>query len=424
MSILIKGGRVVDPANKLDALMDIRVENGQISKVAKDIALTAPTLIDARGKIVAPGIVDMHVHLREPGREDKETVASATAAAASAGVTTVLAMPNTQPAMDCAENIDLLKKIIADSAAVDVLICGAITRGRLGKELNDIAGLKEKGVLAVSDDGTSVDGDELMLEAFKAAQRCSLLTICHSEDKSLSRGGVMNAGFNATRLGLRGISKESEYKRVERDIHLAGKAKAAVHIAHVSCSQSVEAIAKAKKRGIAVTCETAPHYFSLTEDALLDYDTNKKMNPPLRTADDLLAVKQGLKDGTIDAIASDHAPHTENEKDIEFERAEFGVVGLETELAAGITELVSTGLLSWSELIQKFSLNPSRILGIDKGTLSVGSAADIMIISADKIWTVDKKDLFSKSKNSAFLGKQLKGRVDCTICHGKVVFKR
>jgi len=424
MNILIKGGRVIDPKNKIDAVMDILLENGKISKIAKNITTKTETFIDAHGKIVAPGIVDMHVHLREPGREDKETVSSATAAAASAGVTTVLAMPNTHPAMDCAENINLLKKIISKSAKINVLICAAISRGRLGQELNDFVKLQKAGALAVSDDGSSVDSDVLMLAALKAAAKCRLLTICHCEDKSLSCFGVMNTGFNSTRLGLRGISKASEYKRIERDIKLAEKVKAAVHIAHLSCSESVEIVAKAKKRGVLVTCETAPHYFSLTEEALLDYDTNKKMNPPLRAPSDLLAIKQGLKDGTIDAIASDHAPHTENEKNIEFERAEFGVVGLETELAVGITELVTSGILSLSQLMQKISLNPSRILGIDKGTLSIGAAADIMIVSADQLWTVEKKNLLSKSRNSAFLGKQLRGVVDYTICSGKIIFKR
>jgi len=264
----------------------------------------------------------------------------------------------------------------------------------------------------------------LMLEGFKEAQACGILTICHCEDKSLSPKGVMNLGFNSTRLGLRGISKESEYKRVERDINLADKAKAAVHIAHVSCAESVKIIAKAKKKGIKVTCETAPHYFALTEDALLDYDTNMKMNPPLRSNEDLLAIKEGLKDGTIDAIASDHAPHTENEKDIEFERAEFGVVGLETELSVAITELIDKEILTWSQLFEKLSLNPSRILSIDKGTLSPGAAADIIIISDKEEWQVGKKSFLSKSKNSAFLGKTLKGRIVYTICNGKVVYKK
>ncbi len=424
MSILIKGGRVIDPENKIDAKLDILIEGNKISQVAKNIQAQDATIIDANNKIVAPGIIDMHAHLREPGREDKETVVTATLAAAKGGVTTVLAMPNTQPAMDCPESIRLLQEIINKDAKVNVLICGTITKGRLGKELSDIAALKKSGVYAISDDGCSVDSDELMLEALKKAKQAGLLTICHSEDKKLSGKGVINLGFNSTRLGLRGISNESEYKRVRRDIELAKKATAAVHIAHVSCRESIEIIAQAKKTGVKVTCETAPHYFTLTEDALLGYDTNMKMNPPLRSKEDLLAIKQGLKDGTIDVIASDHAPHTENEKDIEFERAEFGVVGLETELSAGINELLAKGVLDWPGLVEKFCLNPAKILGLDAGRLAKGSPADIIIVSDQESWVVDKQNLVSKSKNSAFLGYSLKGRVDYTICNGQLIYQR
>ena len=424
MSILIKNGRLIDPANKIDAVLDILVEDNKISKVAKDIKVQADSIIDGTNKIIAPGIVDMHVHLRQPGREDKETVATATAAAAKGGVTTVLAMPNTNPAIDCKESIELLKGIINKSAKVNVFVCGSITKGRLGKELSEIMALKENGACALSDDGCSVDNDELMLEAFLKAKQTGILTICHCEDKKLSGKGVINLGFNSTRLGLRGISNESEYKRVARDIELAEKAGAAVHIAHVSCRESIEIIARAKKKGIQVTCETAPHYFTLTEDALLGYDTNMKMNPPLRSQEDLAAVKQGLKDGTIDAIASDHAPHTENEKDIEFERAEFGVVGLETELAVSITELINSKLLDWAKLVEKLCLNPARILGINRGTLGAGAAADIVVISGGEEWLVRKNELVSKSKNSAFLGRTLKGGVDYTICNGKIVYKK
>jgi len=424
VSILIKNGRVIDPANKIDAVLDILIQDNKISKVASHLQASAETIIDATNKIVAPGLVDMHVHLREPGREDKETVLSATAAAAKGGVTSVLAMPNTQPAMDCPKNIALLREIINQDAKVNVFICGAITRGRLGEKLNDILALKKAGVYALSDDGCSVDNDELMLEAFKKAKLAGLLTICHSEDKKLAQKGSINLGFNSTRLGLRGISNEAEYKRVRRDIQLADQAKAALHIAHVSCRESVEIIAQAKKKGILVTCETAPHYFALTDEALLGYDTNMKMNPPLRSKEDLAAIRQGLKKGVIDAIASDHAPHTENEKDIEFERAEFGVVGLETELSVGITELINQEVLGWPELIQKFCFNPARILGIERGKLTAGSFADVVIISEQESWIVERAGLVSKSKNSSFLGRSLKGLVDYTICNGEIVYQR
>jgi dihydroorotase len=420
MKILIKNGRVIDPLNKLDETLDIFVENGKIAKLAKNIQSDADKLIDATGRIILPGLLDMHVHLREPGREDKETIATGTRAAAKGGITSVLAMPNTTPAIDCAENVVLLKNIIHKTAETDVLIAGTITRGRLGSELTDMAGLKQEGVVAISDDGSSVDNEALLLEALQQAKKHKLLVICHCEDKLLSAKGAVNLGFTSTRLGLRGIPKESEFQRVRRDIQLAAKTDAAIHIAHVSCRESVEIIAEAKKKGIRVTCETAPHYLALSEEAVLGYDTNMKMNPPLRSKDDVASIRQGLKDGIIDVIASDHAPHTENEKDIEFERAEFGVIGLETALAVVITELVNTGLLSWSDLVRKMALHPAQILGLDKGTLSVGSDADIIVVSPIKEWVVQKEGLVSKSKNSAFLGKALKGAVEYTICSGKI----
>lgn len=422
MKLLIRGGRVIDPANNLDEVLDILIEDSRIAKIAKNIKAEADKVIDAVGKIVMPGAVDMHTHLREPGREDEETVLSATRAALAGGVTSLLAMPNTSPAMDCPDNVWRLKGIISNTSAANVFICGAITRGRQGKELTDIASLKREEVLAISDDGCSVDNEEIFLQALKEAQENNLLVISHCEDKKLSNGGVVNLGWTSTRLGLRGISRESEYNRVERDIQLAQRALARIHIAHVSCKESVEIIAQAKKKAIKVTAETAPHYFSLTEEAVLNYDSNKKMNPPLRAQEDVLALKQALKDGTIDAIASDHAPHTENEKEIEFERAEFGVIGLETELALSISELISSGLLDWSGLVRKISLNPARILGLGKGTLGIGADADLVVLDPDKEWTVEKSAIISKSKNSAFLGRQLKGRVEYTIVNGNIVY--
>ncbi|MDP3732016.1 MAG: dihydroorotase, partial [Candidatus Omnitrophota bacterium] len=378
---------------------------------------------DATDKIVLPGLVDMHVHLREPGREDKETIESGTKAAIKGGVTSLLAMPNTQPAIDCPENARLLKNIIDKTAKANVFICAAITRERKGQELTDAAKLKKEGVVAISDDGSSVDNDELMLQALKKAKEQDILVISHCEDKALSAAGVVNLGIISTRLGLRGISSESEYKRVERDLKLAEKAKAHIHITHISCKESVELIAKAKKKGINVTVDVTPQHFSLSEEAVLGFDTNMKMNPPLRSQKDKEALKEGLKSGIIDAIASDHAPHTENEKEIEFERAEFGVIGLETELAVSITELVKTGLLVWPDLVKKLCLNPAKILGINKGALGVGCAADILVVSPDKEWVVQKEEFASKSKNSAFLGKKLTGVVEYTICNGRIAYK-
>ncbi len=421
--VLIKGGRIIDPANNLDDALDILIEDSKISKVAKNITCEADKKIDARDKIILPGIVDMHVHLREPGREDKETVASGTRAALKGGVTSLLAMPNTFPALDSPENIRILKNIVEQTAQANVLITGAITKGRLGKELSEIAKLKKEGVVAISDDGSSLESEELMLEALKIAKKENLLVIAHCEDKRLCANGVVNSGFTSTRMGLKGISRESEYKRVKRDIDLAEHAGARIHIAHVSCAESVEIIAKAKKKGIKLTCEVTPHHFTLDEEAVLMFDTNMKMSPPLRSKDDVIALREGLADGTIDVIASDHAPHTENEKEIEFERAEFGVIGLETELALGISELVQKNVLDWPEFVRKICLNPAEILGIKKGNLKTGADADLVIVSPDKEWIVEKSGFFSRSRNCAFLGRKLKGLVEYTIYAGKIAYK-
>ncbi len=423
MKILIKNGRVIDPANNIDGLYDVLAENGKISQVFRGITSRADTIIDATDKIVMPGIVDMHVHLREPGREDKETIATGTKAALRGGVTSVLAMPNTQPAIDCEENVDFLKIIIDKTAKANVFICGAITKERIGKELAGTVKLKKKGVIAISDDGASLDNAELMLKALAKAKEEGILVISHCEDKALSVGGVVNLGIVSTRLGLRGMSSESEYKRVQRDLLLAEKSKARLHIAHVSCKESVELIAKAKKKGVKVTAEVTPHHFSLSEEATLGFNTNMKMNPPLRSKEDKEAVRQGLKNAAIDVIASDHAPHTENAKEIEFDRADFGVIGLETELAVAIKELVKTGLLDWGDLVERMCLNPAKILGIKKGTLGAGSDADIIVVSPDKEWMVRKEEFLSKSKNSAFLGKKLTGLVDYTISSGIIAYK-
>ena len=423
MKLLIKNGLVVDPSSGFNGVMDILVENSLISRVEKNIQDACDSVIDATDKIVLPGLVDMHVHLREPGREDKETVSSGTKAALRGGVTSVLAMPNTTPAIDSVEQVKLLKKIVQKTAHANVFLASAITKGRMGQEVVDIVALKNEGVVALTDDGDSVDSTEVMREALMKARDANILIICHAEDKSLVKNGVINLGLISTQLGLRGIPKESEYKRVERDLQLASATGAAIHIAHVSCSESVALIAEAKAKGTRVTAETAPHYFTLCDEDLMGYDTNLKMNPPLRTRKDREALRVALKSGVIDAIASDHAPHTENEKEIEFDRAEFGVIGLETELAVSITELVESRLLDWPDLVQKMANNPAKILGIAKGTLKIGADADIIIVDSKKEWTVTKESFASMSNNSSFLGRTLKGKVVCTIFGGKVAFK-
>lgn len=419
---VIKNGRVIDPVNKIDDTLDVAVSAGRIDKIAKDIK-SSYEMIDAKGMIVAPGLVDMHVHLREPGREDKETVLTGTRAAVKGGFTAVACMPNTQPPVDTKETVRLLKKIIEKDAVSAVFIIGAITKERAGIELVDFSDMAKEGVAAVSDDGSSVEDEDVMLEALKKSKTNSLLVIAHCEDPKLSGRGLVNRGFISTKTGMREIPAKSEYERVRRDLALAGKASCRIHIAHVSCKESVDLIRKAKHSGLKVTAETAPHYFTLTEDCCVTYDTNTKMNPPLRTKEDTEAIREALKDGTIDAIASDHAPHTDSEKDVEFEFAPFGIIGLESSLGLSIMELVEKGVLTWSELILKMSSNPAKILASKSGSLEKGKPADITIIDPNKEYILTKDSLESKSRNSPFINWRLKGKAAHVFVNGRLVVK-
>ena len=424
MDILIKNGHVIDPANGRDGIFDVLIENGKIKKVAKNIDEKSEVVIDAKNKIVTPGLIDMHVHLREPGREDIETVAQGTRAAISGGMTSVCSMPNTMPPVDDSKVVKHLNNVIKKDALTNVFVVGAITKKRAGTELVDMKDMKKEGAIALSDDGNSVQDESTMFSAVKRAKENDILLISHCEDKRISKDGVINEGMIATKLGLRGIPKRAEYEFIERDINLAKKVKAKLHIAHVSCKESVDVIRKAKKSGIDITAESAPHYFSLDENACATYDTRTKMNPPLRSAEDIEAIKNGLQDGTLDAIASDHAPHGKHEKEVEFDFAAFGIIGLETSLSLAIMNLIDKKKISWKRLIELMSVNPARILGLKKkGKLSSGSDADITIIDPDKKWVYTKDSILSKSKNSPFIGKMLKGRATDVIVGGKIVMK-
>ena len=423
MSILIKKGRVIDPANKRDGVFDILVEDGKISKVAKNINKKIKSVIDAKGKIVLPGLIDMHTHLREPGREDTETISTGLRAAVKGGFTSVCSMPNTTPACD---NQSIVKFIINEAkktSLANIFPMGTITKNREGKEISEMADLKEAGCVGFSDDGDSVKDTSLMRRALEYASMLDVPIIAHCEDKALSQDGVMHEGFVSTISGLKAIPSRAESTIVERDTELAGMSGAAIHIQHVSAKESAENIRKAKEKGIKVTAEVTPHHLALTDACTKTFDTNTKVNPPLRTSADREALKKALKDGTIDVIATDHAPHLESEKDVEFDYAPFGMIGLETALSICIMELIETKILSWTELIEKLSLNPSRILKLNRSTFAEGAVADIAIIDPKKEWVYKKEGIESKSCNSPFIGWTLKGLATDVIVGGKVVMR-
>jgi dihydroorotase len=423
MNLLIKGGRVIDPSQGLDEKLDILVVDGMIAETGKKLAAGKGTeVIDAKGMIVSPGLIDMHVHLRDPGLEYKEDIVTGTRAAAAGGFTSVVCMPNTKPVND---NKAVTSYIIAKAGAeglVNVFPVGCITQGMKGENLAEMGDLKEAGCVAVSDDGKPVSNPELMRRALEYAKGMGIMLISHSEDLGLSADGQMNDGFTATELGLKGIPWVAEDAAIARDVFLAEFTGSPVHIAHVSTKGAVRIIRDAKARGVKVTCETAPHYFALTEDAVRGYDSNAKMNPPLRAAEDVEAIRAGLADGTIDTIATDHAPHHLDEKDVEFVLASNGIIGLETSLPLSLA-LVEAKVLDLSDLVARMSTNPARILGIDRGTLKQGAVADITVIDPAARWTVEADMLASKSKNSPFLGMMMKGKAAYTIVNGKVVYK-
>jgi dihydroorotase len=423
MSLLISGGLIVDPAQSLEEVRDLLVEDGRIAGLepAGTIPAAGREVIDANGLVVVPGLIDMHVHLREPGEEYKETIETGTAAAARGGFTAVACMPNTKPVNDTSAVTRFILDQAEKHGKARVYPVGAISQGSLGKSLSEYGELKETGCVAVSDDGWPVTNALLMRRALEYARTFGLLVISHAEDLSLRAEGVMHEGKVSVRLGLAGIPAAAEEIMVYRDIRLARLTGARLHIAHVSTAGSVAILREAKLSEIGITAETAPHYFSLTEDAVADFDTNAKVNPPLRSEWDRQAVLEGLADGTLEAIACDHAPHSVLEKDVEFAEAAFGLIGLETSLGLSL-KLVHEGVLSMSQLIMKMSTNPARILGIPGGTLAPGSPADITLIDPNKEWTVDAAQFASKSRNCPFQGWNLQGRAVMTILGGRIIW--
>lgn len=419
--LIIKNGTIVDPSFSLHKVGDIFVDNGKIAEVFHELPLSSNIeIIDANGKYVFPGLIDMHVHLREPGQVHKETIMSGTSAALYGGFTTLACMPNTIPVNDNIEVTNIINSIIKKTALCNVYPIGAITIGLKGQGLTDMAGLKSAGCVAFTDDGMPVMDREMMSKALEFSRDTGALIISHAEDKDISGRGVINHGEVSARLNVEGIPREAEVSMIKRDIELLIKIGGRLHIAHVSTLEGVSAIRDAKKSDLNITSETAPHYFTLTEEAVISKGTNAKMNPPLRTQRDVEAIKEGLSDGTIDVIATDHAPHHKDEKALGLIDAPFGICGLETSLPLSLA-LVRKCVITIDRMIELMAVNPAKILGLNKGTLKVGADADIVIVDIEKEYIVDVNQFRSKGRNSPFEGAVLKGRVDKIICAGRVL---
>jgi dihydroorotase len=420
--LLLVGGRVVDPSRDVDETADVLIQDGRVTAVGAGQAAPPGAMVqDVRGKVVAPGLVDVHVHLREPGNEDEETIASGARAAAAGGFTAVCAMPNTDPVTDNQAAVGFIVRQSLRAGFARVYPIGAISVGQKGERLAEFGEMVGAGAVAVSDDGQPVVSSHLMRTALEYARTFDIPVADHCEDPSLSAGGAMHEGLVSTRLGLKGIPAAAEEIMVARDILLAELSGGRVHLCHVSTRGSVELIRRAKERGLRVTAEASPHHLTLTDAACEGYDTHAKMNPPLREAADVTALRQALKDGVIDCIASDHAPHAYDEKDAAFDDAPFGIVGLETALGVAYTELVKGGVLTLPELISRMSTVPARLFGVPGGTLRPGAPADVVVLDVTSGWTVDPARFHSKSRNTPFAGRSLTGRAALTVVAGKIV---
>jgi dihydroorotase len=422
--LLIKNGRVIDPASGRDETADVLIKGGLVVRIGPDLHATGAIQFDARGLVVAPGFIDMHVHLREPGFEHAETIESGSRAAAAGGFTSVCAMPNTHPVNDDATVTRYIVERALRSAIVNVFPIGAITKDSAGEQLSAIGSMKAAGVVAISDDGHPVMNSRVMRRAMEFARAFGLPVIDHCEDLNLSAGGDMHEGFESVRLGLRGIPSSSETVMVARDVILAEATGARFHVAHISARRSVEIVAEAKARKLPVTCEATPHHLGLTDAEMPAYDSNYKMKPPLRTAADAEAVIEAIASGVIDAIATDHAPHPGSEKMQEFEKCPFGIIGLETALAVTLEKLVHSGRIPLMRWVELFTAGPSRVLGLSRGRLEPGLPGDVTLFDPDLVWTYDVNRSFSKSRNSPFHGRAFRGAPVATVVAGKVVWQR
>jgi dihydroorotase len=419
--LLIKGGRIIDPSQQMDRTADLMVEDGLVKSIENSLSIEGVEIFDATGLIVAPGFIDLHVHLREPGEEYKETIASGVAAAVAGGFTSVGAMPNTTPVNDNASVTRFIIDKAREAGLARVFPIGAITRESKGEELAEMAEMKEAGAVAVSDDGRPVMNNQVMRHAMEYARDHGLVVVDHCQDLDLAAGGVMHEGRYSTLLGLRGMSSAAEESHVARDIMLAELTGARVHLAHISTSGSVGMVRRAKNHGLAVTCEVTPHHLALTDAAVVGFDTNTKMSPPLRSEQDRVALIEGVLDGTIDAIATDHAPHHADEKMLDYDHAPSGVVGLETALGVVITVLHHSYAVPIARVIEMLTIGPARVFSLPGGTLVAGSPADITIFDPEREWTVDPQRFKSKSRNTPFAGWSLRGRVVETLIAGRRV---
>ena len=424
MKLLIKHGRVVDPVSGTVSIQDLYIENGKVVQLEKDIRQEADQVIDADGLVVCPGLVDMHVHLRDPGLTYKEDIFTGTAAAAHGGVTSVACMANTDPVVDTPEQVRYVKDKAAQANGVHVYPIAAVSMGMRGEEPSDADAMKKAGAIALSDDGCNVDNANLMRDVMIHAKRLEMPVLCHCEDTTMVEGRAVNEGSVSRQLWLEGRPAIAEEIMVMRDAMLAEETGAHVHICHVSTAKSVDIIRRMKKRGVAITCETCPQYFTLTEDEILTQGSMARVNPPLRTAKDIKGIIAGLKDGTIDAIATDHAPHSAEEKSRPLTRAPSGMVGLETSLAIALTELYHTGKMKLPDIIKRMTYTPASILRLSsKGRLSLGSDADITIFDPEEVWTIDPEQFASKARNTPFAGREVKGKVKYTIVGGNVIYQ-
>ena len=420
--LLIRGARVIDPASGTDEVADIAIADGKVAAVGSLSAAPAREVIEAGGMIACPGLIDVHVHCREPGHEEEETIATSAAAAVAGGFTTICAMPNTHPAMDNETAVQYVLQRAAEADLARVLPVGCITKAREGKELSEMAQMLGAGAVAFSDDGDGVASSSVMQRALQYAGMLDAVLMQHCQDADLA-GGVMNSGAVAVRLGLGGIAPAGEQIMLRRDLELVQRTGARYHVQHVSCAGSVQMIRQAKASGLPVTAEATPHHLLLTDAACMSYDSNYKMNPPLRSSADVEALRAGVADGTIDCLATDHAPHSKEEKELEFGLAPFGIISIECALGLYIKALVETGLMDWPALVARMTAGPAGVIRRPLGTLAVGAGADVTVIDPSREWTVDVRVFRSKSRNCPFHGWTLRGRAACTIVGGKVKFR-